>query len=72
MVNGDSADVFIVFAETEAINDVGLKQIKPSAFFVERHFGGVTSKPRNTLGLQETDISDVMFEDTPIPAGNEK
>lgn len=68
VINGSNADLFIVFAETEDKVRKGTKHV--TAFIVDKLFGGITSKPVECHGLKETDIADVTFENTHIPAEN--
>ncbi|GJQ86286.1 hypothetical protein Trydic_g8982 [Trypoxylus dichotomus] len=70
IINGGTADIFIVFAEAEKINKTGLGSNVVKAFIVERGFGGITSTPCEVTGLDQTDISDVTFKNTPVPAEN--
>lgn len=70
IVNGSVADILIVLAESEKINDKGLKENAVNAFIVEKGYGGITSTPCEVAGLDETDISNVAFENTAVPAGN--
>ncbi|XP_050412105.2 complex I assembly factor ACAD9, mitochondrial [Patella vulgata] len=69
--NGGIADVFTVLAKTEITNQVGEKEDKITAFFVERAFGGVTSgKPEDKLGIRGSNTCEVHFDNTPVPIDN--
>ncbi|KAI4458750.1 acyl-coa dehydrogenase [Holotrichia oblita] len=70
IVNGSTADIFIVLAESEKINKEGFKENVVNAFIVERGYGGITSTPCEVAGLDETDISNVAFKNTTVPAEN--
>lgn len=68
VINGSQADIFIVFAQTDALVRGDIKQPKLSAFVVERDFGGITTTPHQT-SEKNLQVSDVLFENTQIPAG---
>ncbi|KRT80256.1 hypothetical protein AMK59_6979 [Oryctes borbonicus] len=70
IINGSTADIFIVFAESERMNPTGLTENIVRAFIVEKGFGGITSTPCEITGLDQTDISNVSFVNTPVPAEN--
>lgn len=69
VVNGESADLFVVLAKTTLLA-TGLNKVNVSALLVERTFGGVSSKPCQTVGLDKTDIAEVTFDNTHVPAEN--
>lgn len=66
MFNGSLANYFIVFAITEVKYVRDLKEIKLSAFLVDRDSSGITVEERDTSGIN---IADVTFNDTPVPVG---
>uniref|UniRef100_A0A8C3SZ27 Complex I assembly factor ACAD9, mitochondrial n=1 Tax=Chelydra serpentina TaxID=8475 RepID=A0A8C3SZ27_CHESE len=69
--NGGLADIFTVFARTEAVDNDGTKKDKISAFIVERAFGGVTNgKPEDKLGIRGSNTCEVHFENTKVPVEN--
>ncbi|XP_022901596.2 complex I assembly factor ACAD9, mitochondrial [Onthophagus taurus] len=70
IVNGENADIFIVVTQAEKLNKVGLRENKMIALLVNRNDGGITSKPSNIFGLNQTDIADVTFVNTPVPIEN--
>jgi glutaryl-CoA dehydrogenase (non-decarboxylating) len=59
---GQSADLFLVFAQTEG--QIG-------AFLVERHVPGLTTKPiRDLLGLRASMLAELHLKDCEIPREN--
>ncbi|CAH1373894.1 unnamed protein product [Tenebrio molitor] len=69
VLNGSDADIYIVFANTNHLIKDEVREQKFTAFVVERDFGGVTSSRHKTLD-NNLELSDVVFENTPIPAEN--
>ncbi|KAG5877267.1 hypothetical protein JTB14_009763 [Gonioctena quinquepunctata] len=67
VVNGLSADTLIVFAVTEIVKRDVIKDIKLTAFVVEKDFPGVSIEKSHETGIETVDIS---FTDTPIPVDN--
>jgi len=67
ITNGSIAGVFSTFAMTDP--DRGVRGI--SAFAVERDFPGVSHGPlEDKMGLRGVEVSEVYFEDCPIPREN--
>jgi len=67
ITNGSIADLFLVFARTERRPGVG----PLSAFLVEREFKGLnTSRDIKKLGTRGSPLSEVLFQDCAVPAGN--
>lgn len=70
--NGGIADVITVFAQTEVIDPrTGEKKDKPTAFIVERGFGGVThGPPEKKMGINHSNTAEVHFDNVKIPVEN--
>jgi len=67
ITNGGAADVFIVFAKTDAA--VGSKGI--TCFIVEKTFPGFSvGKHEDLLGLRATSNCELVFEDCQVPKAN--
>lgn len=70
VVNGHDANLFLVFSHcghSHKISTTG----NLSIFLIEREFGGVTSKDvKNLIGLRDSPVCTVVFEDTKVPKGN--
>lgn len=70
--NGGIANIFTVFAKVP-VKDPKTGETKdiPTAFIVERGFGGVTSgPPEKKMGIRCSNTSAVYFEDVKIPVEN--
>ncbi|PAX08021.1 acyl-CoA dehydrogenase family protein [Sphingomonas lenta] len=67
ITNADKADLFTVMARTG--DDPGARGV--SAFLVPRDLPGVTlGEPEKKMGQRGAKVSDVYFEDVPVPAAN--
>lgn len=67
ITNADKADLFTVMARTG--DDPGARGV--SAFLVPRNLPGVTlGEPEKKMGQRGAKVSDVYFEDVPVPAAN--
>lgn len=69
VVNGESADIFIVFATTDKFNEKVLNASKLSVFIVDRSSSGIISKSHKTAGLDNTDLSEITFNNVEVPTG---
>ncbi|KAF7408451.1 hypothetical protein HZH66_002988 [Vespula vulgaris] len=70
--NGGIADIFTVFAKVP-VKDPKTGETKdiPTAFIVERGFGGVTNgPPEKKMGIKASNTSALFFEDVKIPVEN--
>lgn len=70
--NGGIADIFTVFAKVP-VKDPKTGETKdiPTAFIVERGFGGVTNgPPEKKMGIKASNTSALFFEDVKIPVKN--
>lgn len=70
--NGGIANIFTVFAKVP-VKDPKTGETKdvPTAFIVERGFGGVTnSPPEKKMGIRCSDTSAIFFEDVKVPVEN--
>ncbi|XP_018320127.1 acyl-CoA dehydrogenase family member 9, mitochondrial [Agrilus planipennis] len=70
VINGDSADLFIVLVRTNIIGKSGFKEPRISLFLVERGFGGISHTPCKTLGIHDSGVADIKFVNTPVPVEN--
>ncbi|XP_014606877.1 PREDICTED: very long-chain specific acyl-CoA dehydrogenase, mitochondrial [Polistes canadensis] len=70
--NGGIADIFTVFAKVPVKDPVtGETKDIPTAFIVERGFGGVTNgPPEKKMGIKSSNTSALFFEDVKIPVEN--
>lgn len=70
--NGGIANIMTVFAQTEVIDPkTGEKKDKPTAFVVEREFGGVTNgPPEKKMGIKCSNTAEVYFDNVKIPVEN--
>ncbi|KAJ3665428.1 hypothetical protein Zmor_000924 [Zophobas morio] len=69
VINGSDADFYVVVATTNYIIRDEIREQKFTAFLVERDFGGITSSRQSSVdGVFQ--LSDVVFENTPIPSEN--
>lgn len=67
ITNADKADLFTVMARTS--DEPGGRGV--SAFLVPRDLPGVTiGEPEKKMGQKGAKVADVIFDDTPVPAGN--
>ena len=67
ITNGPEADVFVVYAVTDA--DAGSRGI--SAFIVERGSAGLSTPQKlDKLGMRGSDTSEVLFENSLVPTAN--
>lgn len=66
VINGESADIFIVYARTNFNN---VNQCDYTAFILERSMGGIITKSTSTSSLDNTDICEVSFKDVQVPIG---
>lgn len=68
VIDGFSADVYIVFATSQTgVDDYNRKHGKLTAFLVEKDFGGVTVRKEDDDSYVQ--FTSVKFEDTVVPAG---
>ena len=70
--NGGLAEIMTVFAQVPVKDpETGIVKDKPTAFIVERSFGGVTNgPPEDKMGIKCSNTTEVFFEDVKIPAEN--
>ena len=62
ITNGPEADVALVYAKLEG---------RITTFLVEKGFAGFTASPKiPKLGMRASTMSELVFEDTPVPAEN--
>ncbi|AZV49728.1 acyl-CoA dehydrogenase AcdA [Bacillus halotolerans] len=67
ITNGGAADIYIVFAVTNAEK----KKKGISAFIVEKDFEGfLTGKKEKKLGIRSSPTTEIIFEDCVVPAEN--
>lgn len=71
VINGNTAELFVVTADTQFINNKGLTESNITAFFVDKSSLGVTtsSKPVS-IGLDGLDVADVTFDSVVISHEN--
>ena len=72
ITNGKEADVYIIFAYTDIVEDKkGRKQKKFSAFIVEKDTPGFTfGTKENKMGIRGSSTYELIFQDCHIPAEN--
>lgn len=71
VVNGHDANLFLVFAHCGHSRSISTMENLLTIFLVERDFGGVTNKDvKNLVGLQDSPVCTVSFEDTKVPKEN--
>lgn len=69
ITNGGQADLYLVFARTNADGSVGHKGI--SAFLVEKGRSGLSwGSPEEKMGLHASHTTTLSFEDCEVPASN--
>ncbi len=72
ITNGKEADIYIIFAYTDVVEDKkGRKQKKFSAFIVEKGTPGFTfGTKENKMGIRGSSTYELIFQDCRIPAEN--
>ncbi|MCR5675206.1 MAG: acyl-CoA dehydrogenase [Lachnospiraceae bacterium] len=72
ITNGKEADIYIIFAYTDVVEDKkGRKQKKFSAFIVEKGTPGFTfGTKENKMGIRGSSTYELIFQDCKIPAEN--
>ena len=72
ITNGKEADVYIIFAYTDIVEDKkGRKQKRFSAFIVEKGTPGFTfGTKENKMGIRGSSTYELIFQDCHIPAEN--
>ena len=72
ITNGKEADIYIIIAYTDIVEDKkGRKQKKFSAFIVEKNTPGFTfGTKENKMGIQGSSTYELIFQDMHIPAEN--
>ena len=72
ITNGKEADIYIIIAYTDIVEDKrGRKQKKFSAFIVEKNTPGFTfGTKENKMGIHGSSTYELIFQDTHIPAEN--
>ena len=72
ITNGKEADIYIIFAYTDVVEDKkGRKQKKFSAFIVEKDTPGFTfGTKENKMGIRGSSTYELIFQDCHIPAEN--
>ncbi|XP_011165673.1 complex I assembly factor ACAD9, mitochondrial [Solenopsis invicta] len=71
VVNGHDANLFLVFSHCGFADAISNKQTPLSVFLVEQDFGGVVSKDiKNMVGLRDSPVCTVTFQNTKIPKKN--
>lgn len=66
IINGNTADVFLVLAETHAVKRHDIVEAYITAFLVEKKFDGITVNKCSTS--TDMDIANVVFKDTCVPS----
>ena len=72
VTNGDSADIYVLFAKVVDHPDYGVKKHGgTTAFIVERGFEGFSvGKKEDKLGIRSSDTCSLVLEDCRVPAAN--
>ena len=72
VTNGDSADIYVLFAKVVDHPDYGVKKHGgTTAFVIERGFDGFSvGKKENKLGIRSSDTCSLVLEDCQVPAAN--
>ena len=72
ITNGKEADIYIIFAYTDVVEDKkGRKQKKFSAFIVEKGTPGFTfGTKENKMGIRGSSTYELIFQDCKVPAEN--
>ena len=72
ITNGKEADIYIIIAYTDIVEDKrGIKQKKFSAFIVEKNTPGFTfGTKENKMGIHGSSTYELIFQDMHIPAEN--
>ena len=72
ITNGKEADIYIIIAYTDIVEDKrGRKQKKFSAFIVEKNTPGFTfGTKENKMGIHDSSTYELIFQDMHIPAEN--
>ncbi|XP_011698218.1 PREDICTED: acyl-CoA dehydrogenase family member 9, mitochondrial [Wasmannia auropunctata] len=70
VVNGHDANLFVVLTHTGHPHAIAKTQSSLCVFLVERDFGGVTSEVKSLVGLRDSPVSTVIFQDTKVPWEN--
>ena len=72
ITNGKEADIYIIIAYTDIVEDKrGRKQKKVSAFIVEKNTPGFTfGTKENKMGIHGSSTYELIFQDMHIPAEN--
>ncbi|MCR5094007.1 MAG: acyl-CoA dehydrogenase [Lachnospiraceae bacterium] len=72
ITNGKEADIYIIFAYTDVVEDKkGRKQKKFSAFIVEKGTPGFTfGTKENKMGIRGSSTYELIFQDCKVPADN--
>jgi len=67
ITNGGIADIYIVFAVTDATS----KSKKTTAFIIEKDFAGFSiGKKEHKLGIRSSPTTEIIFEDCKVPKEN--
>lgn len=67
ITNGGIADIYIVFAVTDATS----KNKKTTAFIIEKDFAGFSiGKKEHKLGIRSSPTTEIIFEDCKVPKEN--
>ncbi len=72
VTNGNSADIYVLFAKVVDHPDYGVKKHGGStAFIIERGFDGFSvGKKEDKLGIRSSDTCSLVLEDCQVPAAN--
>ncbi|KAF5281417.1 hypothetical protein FQR65_LT14713 [Abscondita terminalis] len=70
VINGSTADLYIVIAQTSLLGKSGLREPQLTVVFIDKSSHGIKFQKSNTMGLEACDVADVIFDSVLVPEEN--